>query len=83
MPAFGLEEFGLPTPRRNADTWRHFDVPGMVSQDYSARPDDDNYDYGTGMYVLMLSVLVYSSFELSLLLLTPRLVDHMTLTLLS
>uniref|UniRef100_A0A7S0UG52 SUF system FeS cluster assembly SufBD core domain-containing protein n=1 Tax=Pseudo-nitzschia delicatissima TaxID=44447 RepID=A0A7S0UG52_9STRA len=34
-PAFGLEEFGLPTPRRNAETWRHFDVAGMVGQDYS------------------------------------------------
>ena len=34
-PAFGLEEFGLPTPRRNAETWRHFDVSGMVNQDYS------------------------------------------------
>jgi hypothetical protein len=35
MPAFGLEEYGLPVPRRNAETWRHFDVPGMVNQDYS------------------------------------------------
>ncbi len=34
-PSFGLEEFGLPTPRRNAETWRHFDVAGMVAQDYS------------------------------------------------
>lgn len=34
-PAFGLEEFGLPIPRRNAETWRHFDVSGMVNQDYS------------------------------------------------
>jgi len=34
-PAFGLEEFGLPVPRRNAETWRHFDVAGMVEQDYS------------------------------------------------
>lgn len=36
LPAFGLEEFGLPVPRRNAETWRHFDVIGMVNQDYSA-----------------------------------------------
>lgn len=35
-PSYGLEQFGLPTPRRNAETWRHFDVPGMVAQDYSA-----------------------------------------------
>lgn len=39
LPAFGLEEFGLPIPRRNADTWRHFDVPGMVTQDYSGTPE--------------------------------------------
>jgi len=38
-PAFGLEEFGLPVPRRNAETWRHFDVPGLVSQDYSGSCD--------------------------------------------
>lgn len=38
VPAFGLEQFGLPVPRRNAETWRHFDVPGMVQQDYSGTP---------------------------------------------
>jgi hypothetical protein len=43
-PAFGLEEFGLPVPRRNAETWRHFDVVGMVEQDYSKSPE------GTGTY---------------------------------
>lgn len=43
-PAFGLEEFGLPTPRRNAETWRHFDVAGMVEQDYSLLPE------GIGMF---------------------------------
>jgi Fe-S cluster assembly scaffold protein SufB len=37
VPAFGLEEFGLPVPRRNAETWRHFDVPGLISQDYSGK----------------------------------------------
>jgi Fe-S cluster assembly scaffold protein SufB len=35
VPAFGLEEFGLPIPRRNAETWRHFDVSSLVAQDYS------------------------------------------------
>lgn len=30
-PAYGLEKFGLPVPRRNAETWRHFDVSGMVN----------------------------------------------------
>ena len=39
-PAYGLEEFGLPVPRRNAETWRHFDVAGMVAQDYSAKVND-------------------------------------------
>ena len=34
-PAYGLEEFGLPIPRRNAEPWRHFDVVGMIQQDYS------------------------------------------------
>jgi hypothetical protein len=36
-PAYGLEEFGLPIPRRNAETWRHFDVAGMVAVDYSGK----------------------------------------------
>ena len=40
-PAFGLEEFGLPVPRRNAETWRHFDVSGMVNQDYSGSTLDN------------------------------------------
>jgi hypothetical protein len=35
-PAYRLEQFGIPTPRRNAKTWRHFVVPGMISQDYSS-----------------------------------------------
>ena len=38
-PAFGLEEFSLPTPRRGAEAWRHFDVAGLVKQDYSASPE--------------------------------------------
>ena len=39
LPAFGLEQYGLPTPRKNAETWRHFDVVGMVNVDYSGQPD--------------------------------------------
>lgn len=39
-PAFGIEQFGLPIPRRNAEAWRHFDVPGLIGQDYSACPND-------------------------------------------
>jgi Fe-S cluster assembly scaffold protein SufB len=30
-PAYGLETYGLPIPRRNAEAWRCFDVPGMIS----------------------------------------------------
>lgn len=43
-PAFGLEQFGLPIPRRNAETWRQFDVAGMVEQDYSGATDDVGTD---------------------------------------
>ncbi|CAJ1967065.1 unnamed protein product [Cylindrotheca closterium] len=43
-PAFGLEEFGLPVPRRNAETWRHFDVAGMVEQDYSGTPEGNGLE---------------------------------------
>ena len=35
-PAYGVEQFGIPTPRRNSEAWRHFDVPGMINQDYSS-----------------------------------------------
>lgn len=38
LPAYGLEQYGIPIPRRNAETWRQFDVAGMVEQDYSASP---------------------------------------------
>ena len=36
LPAYGLEQYGLPIPRRNAEAWRHFDVAGMIGTDYSA-----------------------------------------------
>jgi Fe-S cluster assembly scaffold protein SufB len=39
-PSYGLEEFGLPIPRRNAETWRHFDVAGMVAVDYASKVKD-------------------------------------------
>jgi len=39
-PSYGLEQFGLPIPRRNAETWRHFDVPGMIAHDYSSSATD-------------------------------------------
>lgn len=38
-PAFGLENYGLPVVRQLAETWRHFDVPGLVRQDYSLTPE--------------------------------------------
>ena len=44
LPAYGLEQYGLPIPRKNAESWRHFDVVGMVNVDYSGRPDDVGSD---------------------------------------
>eukprot|EP00560_Eucampia_antarctica_P007556 CAMPEP_0197827626 /NCGR_PEP_ID=MMETSP1437-20131217/4355_1 /TAXON_ID=49252 ORGANISM="Eucampia antarctica, Strain CCMP1452" /NCGR_SAMPLE_ID=MMETSP1437 /ASSEMBLY_ACC=CAM_ASM_001096 /LENGTH=684 /DNA_ID=CAMNT_0043428547 /DNA_START=62 /DNA_END=2116 /DNA_ORIENTATION=+ len=35
LPAYGLEQHGLPIPRRNAEAWRNFDVAGMIGTDYS------------------------------------------------
>ena len=37
-PAYGLETYGLPVPRRGAEAWRNFDVNGLVSVDYPDRP---------------------------------------------
>ncbi|KAL3783229.1 hypothetical protein ACHAW5_005564 [Stephanodiscus triporus] len=37
-PAYGLETYGLPVLRREAKAWRHFDMNGLVSLDYSTRP---------------------------------------------
>jgi Fe-S cluster assembly scaffold protein SufB len=42
VPAFGLEQFGLPVPRRNAETWRHFDVASMVAESYSSAVKHDH-----------------------------------------
>uniref|UniRef100_A0A7S4R4P8 SUF system FeS cluster assembly SufBD core domain-containing protein n=1 Tax=Ditylum brightwellii TaxID=49249 RepID=A0A7S4R4P8_9STRA len=39
-PAYGLETYGLPIPRRGAEAWRHFDVAGMVDRMYSNSPLD-------------------------------------------
>jgi len=44
-PAFGTEVFGLPTPRRNAETWRHFDVTGMVRKQYPLKAAVSGLDY--------------------------------------
>ncbi|KAL3770847.1 hypothetical protein ACHAW5_000444 [Stephanodiscus triporus] len=44
-PAYGLETYGLPVLRRGAEAWRHFDVNGLVSVDYSARPAGIGTDY--------------------------------------
>lgn len=35
MPAYGLEQYGLPIVRRNAEAWRRYDVNGLVGTDYS------------------------------------------------
>jgi len=37
-PAYGLETYGLPVLRRNAEAWRQFNVDGLVAMDYAARP---------------------------------------------
>lgn len=44
LPAYGLEQYGLPIIRRNAEAWRHFDVAGLVGTDYSAAPNDIGKD---------------------------------------
>mmetsp|Transcript_6847 Transcript_6847/g.15130 ORF Transcript_6847/g.15130 Transcript_6847/m.15130 type:complete len:706 (-) Transcript_6847:114-2231(-) len=44
-PAYGLETYGLPVLRRGAEAWRHFDVNGLVAQDYSGRPEGIGSDY--------------------------------------
>ena len=31
-PSYGLESYGYPIPRRNAEAWRNFDVTGMITQ---------------------------------------------------
>lgn len=38
LPAYGLEQYGLPIPRRNAEAWRQYDVTGLVGTDYSGTP---------------------------------------------
>lgn len=38
-PSYGLEQFGLPIPRRNAEAWRQFDVSGMVSVEIDGNLD--------------------------------------------
>ena len=35
LPAYGLEQYGLPIVRRNGEAWRQFDVTGLVGTDYS------------------------------------------------
>jgi Fe-S cluster assembly scaffold protein SufB len=44
LPAYGLEQYGLTIPRRNAEAWRHFDVVGLVGTDYSCTPLDTGKD---------------------------------------
>lgn len=44
VPAFGCENFGIPVVRRMAESWRHFDVLGMVETDYSQTPTDYGID---------------------------------------
>lgn len=44
LPSYGLEQYGLPIPRRNAEAWRHFDVVGLIGTDYSALPTEIGMD---------------------------------------
>lgn len=41
LPAHGLETYGIVVPRRNAEAWRHFDLPGLLASDYSLDPKSD------------------------------------------
>jgi len=47
LPAYGLETYGIPVPRRGAEAWRNSDLPGLLATDYSLdisnskRIDDD------------------------------------------
>jgi len=45
VPAYGCENYSVPTPRRRAESWRQFDVLGMIETDYSQLPAD----YGTDL----------------------------------
>jgi len=54
-PAFGTEEYGIPVPRRNAETWRHFDVQGMVNQNYA----ESNESAGTGLELTAIQLEKY------------------------
>ena len=47
-PAYGLETYGLPVPRRGAEAWKNFDVTGLVSVGYPARPDGTGTDLDLG-----------------------------------
>ena len=47
-PAYGLENYGLPVLRRNAEAWRQFNVDGLVAVDYSARPQGIGTDCALG-----------------------------------
>lgn len=48
-PPYGLEQFGLPTPRRNAEAWRTFDVPGMIAQSIIVSSTEHGNDDTTGL----------------------------------
>lgn len=57
VPAFGLEQFGIPTPRRNAEAWRHFDMVGMIGQNYSGTIQG----YGTFVcFIFVLAKVLYT-----------------------
>eukprot|EP00934_Nitzschia_sp_Nitz4_P009486 Nitzschia sp. Nitz4//scaffold86_size83305//33503//35834//NITZ4_005256-RA/size83305-snap-gene-0.166-mRNA-1//-1//CDS//3329559232//9476//frame0 len=43
-PAYGLEEFGLPVPRKNAEAWRQFELMRMVKTNFTALPEGNGLD---------------------------------------
>lgn len=64
VPSYGLEYYGLPIPRRNAETWRQFDVTGLIEQDYSGTPE------GIGMFHTIPCTFIFTS-----LIVTHELID--------
>mmetsp|Transcript_11533 Transcript_11533/g.21553 ORF Transcript_11533/g.21553 Transcript_11533/m.21553 type:complete len:672 (+) Transcript_11533:69-2084(+) len=44
LPSYGLEQYGLPIVRRNAEAWRQFDVTGLVGTDYSGSVAETGID---------------------------------------
>jgi len=44
LPSYGLEQYGLPVPRKNGEAWRQYDVPGLIGTDYFGSPTGTGSD---------------------------------------